>query len=84
MSNTLTISPAVGRTYELAQQDYRFGNGSLIAHVTCVVRKALFEGQPWWEVEACTASGTLENHGALGPERSLYIRSTALTEGAHR
>ncbi len=80
MSKTQPV-PLAGQTYQLAEDDYRFGEGPLMARVTRVVRPILFDNEPWWEVNACVAWGTPVHHGDMFPERLLYIREAALQAG---
>ena len=75
------VTPKVGRTYELAEQDYRYGVGPLIARVVRVFGDTTFDGEPWWEVAAYTAWGTTERHGNMGEERRLHIRARVITAG---
>lgn len=71
--------PVVGQTYNLRDQDYRYGLGSLEARVTRVFTPVDFgvDGvvEVWWDVEAvCKAPGMT----GQGQERALYIRATAV------
>jgi hypothetical protein len=69
------VTPEVGRVYRLNEADYKFGVGPLAVRVTRVVREALYDNEPWWEVE-----GVAKNPAYAGPglERFLYVRAAAL------
>lgn len=81
MPKTIATRPQVGGTYQLSEQDYKYGTGPLMAQVLHVIRDAIFDGERWWEVAARTTWGTAERHGDMGSERSLYIRASAVASG---
>jgi hypothetical protein len=71
--------PVVGASYLLAESDYKFGVGELLARITRVVGPVDFgEGgrvEVWWEVEAhCT----VPRHAGPGQHRPLYVRAGCL------
>ena len=74
-------APKIGRVYELAERDYKYGEGPLMARIVGVLRKTIFDDEPWWEVKAFTTWGTSMEHGDMDAERYLYIREQALTAG---
>lgn len=72
MSDT---SPAVGATYSLTEDDYKFGTEPLIARVTRVIQPVEFDAEVWWHVEAlCRPPGASQP----GQRRELYLRADRL------
>ena len=68
-------TPALGTTYSLAEQDYRYGCGPLLVRVTQVLGVVEYGDEMWWQVEARCAVP-----GLAGPARTrtLYVRASAL------
>lgn len=69
------MTPVVGATYRLADEDYRYGSGALLCRVTRVLRETVYDNEPWWEVEAMVKPP--DTVGLAYPRR-LYLRSGAL------
>ncbi|MDT5031946.1 MAG: hypothetical protein QOC94_2117 [Actinoplanes sp.] len=67
--------PEIGRVYRLNEPDYRYGVGPLAVRVTRVIREALYDNEPWWEVEGMCKNPTYDGPGQ---ERLLYVRAAAL------
>jgi hypothetical protein len=71
--------PTVGGYYLLAESDYRFGVGELLARVTRVHGPVEFgEGgrcELWWQVDAVC---TVPRRTGPGQHRSLYVRADCL------
>lgn len=78
-------TPIVGATYLLAEADYRFGLGELLARVTRVVAPVEFGAggrtELWWQVEAVC---TVPLHTGPGQHRSLYVRAAGLSAARRR
>lgn len=69
------MTPEIGRIYRLTEADYKFGVGPLAVRVTRVIREALYDNEPWWEVEGVAKNPT---YNGPGQERILYVRGSAL------
>jgi len=69
------MTPEPGRTYALAEADYKYGAGPLSVTVTRVVGETTDGGEPWFEVEA-----VVKAPGTYGPgqARTLYVRAASL------
>lgn len=65
--------PHVGEVFALADQDYTYGVGPIIARVTNVYGQDEYHGEPFWSVRAEIAQGTPEHHGTW-VSRDIYIR----------
>lgn len=70
-------APRPGEVFELAEQDYRYGVGPVIARIEQVLGPVTYRGEPWWRVSATVANGTPERHGGW-QERELYLRESGL------
>lgn len=75
------MTPAVGATYLLDDEDYQYGTGPLLCRVTQVLRETVYVNEPWWEVEAMCKPPT-----SPGPayERRLYLRADRLAAARQR
>jgi hypothetical protein len=75
------VSPAVGCTYSLTENDYRYGVGPLIVRVNRVIEPADFgEGgsvDVWWRVEAMCRHPS--DTSRPGRPRDLYVRADRLS-----
>lgn len=69
--------PRAGDVLALAEPDYRYGVGPVVARVSKVLGAVEYDGEPWWQVEAQAAGGTPQRHGGWA-DRSLYVRAAAL------
>lgn len=67
--------PKIGDIYSLAENDYRYGTGPLVARVVEVVKEVLFQNEPWWDVEAVVKP---PDTNGPGRERRLYVRAASL------
>lgn len=75
-------SPVMGATYRLADEDYKYGRGPLLARITRVIAPIEF-GEAgtctlWWQVEAMCRH---PNMVGPGQRRELYIRAGQLPAG---
>lgn len=71
------LVPLPGETLVLAESDYLYGVGPVLAQVIDVLAPIRYRGEPWWHVEARAADGTPDNHGGW-VVRELYVRAAAL------
>ena len=69
-----TPPPQPGDVFALREDDYKYGKGPLVAHVTEVVEQVEDNGEPWWNIVAEVATGTLISNTGMWNERPLYIR----------
>jgi hypothetical protein len=68
-------TPVVGASYLLAEKDYRYGTGPLLARVTKLVRQTTYNNEPWYEVEAVAKP---PSYTGPGQERLLYVKAASL------
>lgn len=69
------MTPQVGKVYRLNEADYRYGIGTLAVRVTRVIREAVYDNEPWFEIEAIAKNPVYQGPGQ---ERFLYVRAAAL------
>jgi hypothetical protein len=67
--------PRVGEVFVLAEDEYLYGLGPVVARISQVYGPVEYRGEPWWHVAATAANGTPDNHGGW-QERDLYLRAT--------
>jgi hypothetical protein len=71
--------PRVNGAFVLAEADYRYEIGPVLARITNVVGRVEYQDESWWAVQAKVANGTPDSHGGWRV-RELYIREAALTQ----
>ena len=72
-------APRPGQVFELAERDYLYGLGPVLARVERVLGPVEYRGEPWWHVSGTVANGTPERHGGW-QKRELYLREAALRD----
>jgi hypothetical protein len=70
-------TPRPGEVYVLADNDYRYGIGPIVARLISVHERLAYDNQPWWHVSADVAVGSPQHHGGWR-KWDLYIRESAL------
>ena len=71
------MTPVIGRTYALGEDDYRYGVGPLLIRVVRVIERTHFgdPDDPWFRVLAVV---TVPGMVGPGRERELYVRAGSL------
>jgi hypothetical protein len=77
---TAPASPAAGDVLQLAENDYRFGRGTLTMRVTEVLHLQQLPDGLWVSVRGVTLLRT----GQEGPERQVLVRVSALGRALRR
>jgi hypothetical protein len=72
-------APRPGEILVLAEDDYRYGIGPILARISIILARVEYHGEPWWSVQAEAANGTPENHGEWH-RRDLYVREATLPD----
>ena len=67
----------------LAEPDYRYGVGPIIARVVAVLEQVSYDAERWWHVEAEVANGTPDRHGGW-VQRTVYLRESSLPSTRRR
>jgi hypothetical protein len=81
--STIPAPPAAGDAYVLAEEDYAYGVGPVLARIVTVFGRIEYLGEPWWYVEADVAQGDPKAHSGWH-RRELNIREASFPRTLRR
>ncbi|MFI5492960.1 hypothetical protein [Actinoplanes sp. NPDC051859] len=75
------MRPEIGRIYQVADRDYKFGSGPLLVRVSQIISECDFGTgdvvEIWWDVEATVK---VPNRAGVAYPRRLYLRDVAVRQ----